>query len=92
MSQYIDKMCADFSPKMHKKRLAGAYSAPQNSCQYLKGTDMDKRRERGETGERTGKEGTDESKEGGNGGEEGGNGDKEGRQRGDGKSRSHGHF
>ena len=50
MSQYIDKRCSDFSPKMHQKLLAGVYSAPQNPYLYLRDTDMDKRRERGKTG------------------------------------------
>jgi len=98
MSQYIDKRCADFSLKMHQRGLAGAYSAPQNSDLYLKGTDIDKRRERGKTGKeerggRTGeREGGREVRSEGMEGEEGGKGDKEGRERGDGKSRSHGHF
>ena len=68
MSQYIDKRCSDFSPKMHQKLLAGVYSAPQNPYLYLRDTDMDKRRERGKTGEGTGK-GGDRGKE-----EEEGNG------------------
>jgi len=43
---------------MHKKRLTGAYSTPKNPYLYLKGTDMDKRRERrGKTGKDRGERG-----------------------------------
>jgi len=74
-----------------------AYSAPQNPYLYSRGTDKDKRRERGKTwkedrgGRGRGKRGRTIGKKGGNGGG-GERRDKEGRQRGDGKSRPHGHF
>jgi len=72
MTDYIDKRCTDFRPKMLQKRLAaGLRPDPLGSLQhspdpgmYLRRTDSDKRRERGKTGEGV-RGGRGEGKEGG---------------------------